>query len=461
MNPDTPPEKTEGTHTFKCQNCGEEFSSSKKPMFCIVCGQKLTGPSNGQTNSEKIPPETFFCPRCHAPHKFSGNPRFCMNCRYEFIRDATGNLLIDEANYGYMPGANNQSVFPQSTQITYPPYPPYAPYPPYPPYLPMPQGYPAGPNSSTSLGQTAQMGPTGSNPAVPQGYPPYQGYPGPQMYPGYAMPYPPPMYYKPIKPKTWNIGPGLLVPLLTMLGLVGLTLLFALIFLILNPNEDLKIGFLQTFILGSVSLLFFIIPMLWIQRYYPGRKLTFAERLKELGLPLDKYSRIEKVREILFGAVLGVLSVIFVMGFTSFSQWFTKVLFGVDVLTYSNQGLMDQFNLDVKSGWDVLLFVATNLLFVGVPEEIMFRGFTQRCFEAKLKRPAATLLVAIYFALFHIFLYITVPPLFFYLFIPYLLLSIFLGVVRNLRGDLYAVISMHIVYNITQIIIIYFILFSN
>lgn len=410
------PEKNEKPPTFKCGNCGEEFTASKKPMFCIVCGQKLTESAEAEKTTEKAPQDIFFCPRCHTPHKLSINPRFCMSCRFEFIRDATGKILVDDVNYGYMPVNPSYTFTPQG---------------------PSPQLVP--------------------NPVPFQGYPVSQGYPINQGSPmGY---YPPPIYYKPIKPKTWNVGPGIMVPLLTMVGVVVFGLIFTLIFLFLNPNSDLSIGYLETFVMGSVSLLFFIVPVLWIQRYYPTKKLTFAEKMKELGLPLDKYSKIEKFREILFGAVFGVLGVLLITLMTSASQWLTELLFGVDPMVYSSQGLMDQFNLEVSSGWDVILFVSTVVLFVGVPEEVMFRGFAQRCFEVKLKRPAATLLIAIYFALFHIFLYITIPALFFFLFVPYLVISLLLGLVRNSRGDLYAAVSMHIVYDITQIIMIYFILF--
>jgi membrane protease YdiL (CAAX protease family) len=87
----------------------------------------------------------------------------------------------------------------------------------------------------------------------------------------------------------------------------------------------------------------------------------------------------------------------------------------------------------------------------------MFRGFVQRSFEAKLKRPAATLLTAIYFSFFHIFIYILSPPLFLFLFIPYLGISLVLGLVRNWRNDILAAAVLHIVYNTVQTIVLFFI----
>ncbi|MHA1618084.1 MAG: hypothetical protein ACTSVZ_02310, partial [Promethearchaeota archaeon] len=64
-----------------------------------------------------------------------------------------------------------------------------------------------------------------------------------------------------------------------------------------------------------------------------------------------------------------------------------------------------------------------------------------------------------YFAIYHVYIFIVVPPIFFFLSISYLGLSIYMGFIRNWRKDIIAVSIMHMIYNSTQMIII-FIIFS-
>ena len=121
-----------------------------------------------------------------------------------------------------------------------------------------------------------------------------------------------------------------------------------------------------------------------------------------------------------------------------------------------NAGALDQFGIAIPSKIvDLILFILTIVLFVGVPEEILFRGYVQKSFESKLSTNAAVFLTAVFFSLFHIIFFITLPPIFMYLFIPYFGISLLIGIVAKWRGNLYAAIVMHIVYDITQFIIIY------
>jgi len=212
-----------------------------------------------------------------------------------------------------------------------------------------------------------------------------------------------------------------------------------------------------TFLESALSLFFAIIPVLWVQRYY-SQKLTLKERLKELGLDLEKYSRVEIGREILLGIVLGVTGVIIVIGLQYLSYELIESVYGINPDLLFNSSAEAQFGLSIPTDWGaLLLIVLIMVIFVGFPEEIMFRGFVQRCFEAKLKKSAATLLTAIYFSFFHIFIYLLSPPLFLFLFIPYLGISLILGLVRNWRNDLLACAILHIVYNSVQTIILFFI----
>ncbi len=214
------------------------------------------------------------------------------------------------------------------------------------------------------------------------------------------------------------------------------------------------------FFISISSLLFFIIPLLWIQRYYPGQ-LSFKQRLSELGLPLHRYSKNELIREILLGIFLGLFGIflVFLLQFCSF--YLIKLIYHIDIYNFLEAINFEDFNLAIpENSGDLILFLLMMILFIGIPEEIMFRGFVQRSFENNLSKSAALTLTAVYFALYHIFLYILQPIIFFFLVIPYIGLSLLLGLIRNWRGDIIASIITHIIYNSTQTFIIFIILNS-
>jgi len=389
----------------KCPQCGEFYEKSKKPLYCTKCGKILVEMAQTIKPETKIQTrEDIFCPRCHFATKLKINPVFCMNCGYRFPRDQSGQILYDEEGYVYVD----------------------------------------------------QMG---SNPISNQ---PSGSYSAPQFTsPGeYNRNYPQPQYFYQIrKPKTWAMGPGFGVPLLAVaLQFVLLLVITVASFYISFPTVS---SVVTTFLEGAFSLIFMIIPVLWVQRYY-SQKLTFKDRLKELGLDLQKYSRQEKVREILIGCLFGVLGVLFVLGLQSLAYILVEKIYGVspDIYFSSNSTASSQFGMSIPANWtEMILTVLMMLLFVGFPEEIMFRGFVQRCFETKLSKPAATLLTAVYFSLFHIIIYIQSPPLFLFLLIPYLGVSILLGVIRNWRQDLLAGAILHIVYNSIQTVFLFFMFF--
>jgi membrane protease YdiL (CAAX protease family) len=383
--------------------------------------------------------QTIICPKCESHTILMENPNFCKTCSYRFPRDRDGKIIYDKNGVvvgAYQSAPNGPQIdnFGQGHQ-SQPTY--NAPiYPQSPAYSPQPL-YSSHPN---------QMYP-----------PPNQMYPPPnQMYPPPNQMYPP-MYGVPFKkPKTWSIGAGFAVPLCAMLGMVILAIPLTMVFGGLTADPVGNVWF--TFLVGALSLIFLILPLMWVQRYYK-QKMSNKKRFEELGFPLDKYSRKELIREILLGTLFGILGVFLVWGLQFIANYLVYWIFGVNITGLMESGGVDEYDLlSPDTSLELILFVLMIFLFVGLPEEILFRGFVQRSFETKLKRPSATLLTAIYFTIFHIFIYFLIPAIFLFLFIPYLGISLFLGLIRNWRKDIYAAVVAHIVYDIILTIVIYSIL---
>jgi len=260
------------------------------------------------------------------------------------------------------------------------------------------------------------------------------------------------------KKKRWRLLTGFTISLGTYIVIIISSFLILIgLSLITNLAPE---SILFSFLISFSSLLFFLIPILWIQRYYPG-KLSFKERLGELGIPLKKYSRKELIREILLGFLLGLISVFLVLLLQLISYYLIILIFNVDIYNFLEAFQINDFAMIIPNSiFELILFILMMSFFIGLPEEIMFRGFVQRSFENSLTKPAALVLTAVYFTLFHIFLYILQPILLFFLVIPYFGLSVLLGLIRNWRGDIIATIMAHIIYNCTQTFILFLILNS-
>ncbi len=260
------------------------------------------------------------------------------------------------------------------------------------------------------------------------------------------------------KKRRWRLLTGFTISFGTYL-LVTIASFFILsgISIFTNINTD---SILFTFLISSSSLLFFIIPVLWIKRYYPGA-LSMKQRLSELGIPLERYSRKELIREILLGFLLGLLSVFLVLLLQLISYYLIQLIYHVDIYNFLEAINFEGFAITIPNTFfELILFILMMCFLVGLPEEIMFRGFVQRSFENSLTKPAALVLTAVYFAFFHIFLFILQPIIFFFMVIPYIGLSIVLGLIRNWRGDIIATIFTHFVYNTTQTFVLFLILNS-
>ena len=260
------------------------------------------------------------------------------------------------------------------------------------------------------------------------------------------------------KKRNWRILTGFTISLVTYFSIITTSLIISLGFSFLTNLDPESI--LVSFFASFSSLLFLIIPILWIQRYYPG-VLSIKQRLSELGIPLERYSKKELIREILLGFLLGLIAVFLMLLLKLISYYLIKLIFNVDIYNYLEAIQFEGFMIQLpNNAFELILFILMMSFLIGLPEEIMFRGFVQRSFEGSLTKPAALLLNAVYFSIFHIFIYLLQPMIFFFLFIPYLGLSILLGMIRNWRGDIIATIMVHVIYNITQTFILFLILNS-
>lgn len=260
------------------------------------------------------------------------------------------------------------------------------------------------------------------------------------------------------KKKNWRLLTGFTISLGAYFSVIAVSLIILLgvsLFTNLNP-ESIQVSFFVSF----SSLLFLVFPILWIQKYYPGI-LSIKQRLSELGISLERYSKKELIREILLGFLLGLIAVFLVLLLQLISYYLIKLIFNVDIFNYLEAIQFEGFMLQIPNNvLELILFILMMSFLIGLPEEIMFRGFVQRSFEGSLTKPAALLLNAVYFSLYHIYIYILEPMLFFFLVVPYLGLSILLGLIRNWRGDIIATIMTHAIYNITQAFILFLILKS-
>jgi len=260
------------------------------------------------------------------------------------------------------------------------------------------------------------------------------------------------------KKKNWRILTGFTISLFTYFCIITVSLIILLGFSFLTniDPESIQVSFFVSF----SSLLFLIIPIFWIQKYYPG-VLSIKQRFSELGIPLERYSKKELIREILLGFLLGLIAVFLVLLLQLISYYLIKLIFNVDIYNYLEAIQFEGFMIQIPNNvFELILFILMMSFLIGLPEEIMFRGFVQRSFEGSLTKPAALLLNAVYFSIFHIYLYLLQPMIFFFLVIPYLGLSILLGLIRNWRGDIIATIIVHVIYNITQTFILFLILKS-
>ena len=253
----------------------------------------------------------------------------------------------------------------------------------------------------------------------------------------------------------WNFFAGIWLPIATF-GVIFVCQIIIMLIDLSITDTMVQTPFLN-FILGGFSL-FFLLSAVWKIQPYSSGKLTFRERMGELGLPAKKYSNKNLTREILLGILIGIAMVFIATVLQIVGAWLVENIFGLNIYVILENAQFEEYMLQPPASFvELCLFLLTMLLFIGVPEEIMFRGFVQRSFETKLSKRAALLLTAIYFSLFHILLLIIYPAVFFFLFLTYLGISIILGLVRNWRGDLYACVAAHIVYNIIQTLLIYII----
>ncbi|OLS15636.1 MAG: hypothetical protein RBG13Loki_0735 [Promethearchaeota archaeon CR_4] len=197
-----------------------------------------------------------------------------------------------------------------------------------------------------------------------------------------------------------------------------------------------------------LEILFIIAPFIYLRKYFP--KKTTKLRFQLLGLPLSGESKKTFFLEVGIGLIFGFGLVFLVLGTQILSEWFWGVLLGqefvesgVNFMGDSSMGTIPASTLQLVLIW-AAMFGA-----VGVGEEILFRGFTQRGLVQNWGKGAGILVTALTFTLFHILPWLIAPPeTFIVFFLPYFAISLILGYMREWRkGNLLANIITHGLYN--------------
>ncbi|MHA1338678.1 MAG: lysostaphin resistance A-like protein [Promethearchaeota archaeon] len=267
------------------------------------------------------------------------------------------------------------------------------------------------------------------------------------------------------KSKLWDWKGALGYPILAY-GIKFLILLIPTIILIFLNLDRIDLNTLDipedlmstlTFIDISTQFIFILVPLYFMKFYLP-KNATIKEKLNLMGFPIGNLDKKQYSKEILLGILFAIIMTIGVVAVQYASAYFVSFIYKRpvnDFLEFSgNEDLTSMLPITPIS----LVFIII-IMFVSVApsEEILFRGVSQQGFVRSFGTSAGILITALYFSLFHIYLYILLDPAYFlFLFFPYFLISTLLGVLYNWRKNLIACIIAHALYNSIQFLLVYF-----
>ncbi len=242
---------------------------------------------------------------------------------------------------------------------------------------------------------------------------------------------------------------SLVMPVLSFLFLTLSTVVIALIIVFSNPFLSLDfINSPEFLVVGLfLELLFIVPPFLYLRKNFPPHSTVM--RFQVLGLPLGREKSKNTWLEVLIGLGVGVTMVFLVNGVQFLSEQFWGAIFGPDFVANgvnafgeTSMGVIPLNPLQLVFIW-VGMFGA-----VGVSEEILYRGFTQRGLVQSWGKGAGILVTALLFTLAHILPGIVPLETFAVFFLPYFAISLLLGGMREWRkGNLLACIIAHGFYN--------------
>lgn len=265
-----------------------------------------------------------------------------------------------------------------------------------------------------------------------------------------------------MKRDPWGWKPALGIPLLAYL-VKFLVLLLPTIFILLAFIDEIDLENLEipdhimvwlTLIDLSTQFIFILVP-LYILKYYTPPNTTKREKLIELGLPLGRTTKSLFLKETIIGLIFAGIMYFTAIVVQYGSAYLVSSIFHIPVESLLNTDTGDFTSIFPKTIPFLIILIILQFISIGPSEEILFRGFTQKGFERSLGSKSAIFATAVYFSLFHIYMYITEPPLFLFLFFPYLTVSLIFGVLFYWRKNLIAPIFAHALYNSIQFIILF------
>ncbi len=242
---------------------------------------------------------------------------------------------------------------------------------------------------------------------------------------------------------------ALVMPVLAFLFLTAITVGIGILAIFMLPSLSLDFIYSMEFtILGLfLELLFIVPPFLYLRKYFPPPSTKL--RFQVFGLPLGREKAKKLWLEVLIGLGVGFGMVFLVTGIQWLSEGLWEAIFGSNFVSTGINGLGETQTgiFSGNPGQLVLIWVA---MFgtVGLGEEILYRGFTQRGLVQSWGKGAGILITAMLFTLAHILPGIVPVQTFVVFFFPYFAISLLLGFMREWRkGNLLACIIAHGFYN--------------
>ncbi len=263
--------------------------------------------------------------------------------------------------------------------------------------------------------------------------------------------------------KLWSIPTSIGLPLLSFLLIeillfaISLIIIFPLMFSVQDPNELLEFLTSPLFIsLGTIAeLIFFFLPVWYVGKFIQNP--TLNNRIKLLGIFNNENKDYFILKEVLIGLLFAV-SAYFIVNIISFlTDLFLGAIFGPEFLERaygSAEGTSFTVDLLATNIFELIIIIVMMILIVAPSEEIIFRGFTQKGMERRLKQKWALIIIALLFTFFHVMPLLMPTELFLLLFLPYFVISLMFGVLYIWRKEnLIALIIGHGVYNSIAILI--------
>lgn len=250
--------------------------------------------------------------------------------------------------------------------------------------------------------------------------------------------------------------------LMPIVGIGFLTLvLVGVTFILMGLNPQISLDSLvsqETLIGLFLELLFIVPPLLYFfirKTILPGSSLK--DPFLVFGLPLNERSRKKLGIEIGIGVGIAFLLVIVVIIVQYLSQVLWAVIAGPQFVTKALQESTGSASLTPTALWQLPVFWAGMIGAVGVSEEILFRGFTQRGLVKSWGKVPGILMTALLFTFAHVTPVVYSIPYIAVFFLPYFSISIILGYLREWRrGNLLANIFAHGVYDSIIITLAFF-----